>query len=103
MSRHKRSGHVRRQSRRDRRWRRKDLLAEVERLSRLLAAEREASAALRREVAAPGSEDETVYMPKIKLEHTPSVPLIMPSGERTTVNTGAQRGARHVPSWAREG
>lgn len=86
-ARHKRGGPRRRQ-------RRRDLLAEIERLRRLLAEEREHAALLRREIEAPGSEDQTVYMPRVKLEHTPSVPLITPDGKRTRARTG--------PSWARD-
>ena len=87
MSRHRRSG---------RRLRRKDLLAEIERLSLLLREARQEASSLRREVAAPGSEDDTVFIPAIKLWQTEDVPLITPDGRRTTVRTG-----RTPPSWAR--
>ena len=81
-----------------RKWRRKDLLAEIERLNRIVAALQEDRARMLREVAAPGSEDETVYVPVVKLDHTPAVPLITPDGRRATVRTGPHK----RPKWARD-
>jgi hypothetical protein len=95
MSRHR---HGRKWKRSERRWRRKDLLAEIERLNRIVAALQEDRARLLREVAAPGSDDETVFIPVPKFDHTPAVPLITPDGVRTVVRTGRQR----RPKWAQD-
>jgi hypothetical protein len=85
-----------------RKWKRADLLAEIERLNRIVTALQEDRARLLREVAAPGAEDETVYVPVIKLDHTPAVPLITPDGKRTTVHTGPHQRVRQSPKWARD-
>lgn len=82
-----------------RKWRRKDLLAEIDRLNGVVSALQADRAALLRHISAPGSDDETVYMPVPKFDHTPAVPLITPDGRRTTVRTGAQR----RPRWAQDG
>lgn len=80
-----------------RKWKRRDLLAEIDRLNGIVATLQADRARMLRDIAAPGSEDETVYVPLVKLMHTDGVPLITPDGERTTVRTGA----RKRPRWAR--
>lgn len=81
-----------------RKWRRRDLLAEIARLNGIVATLQADRARMLREVASPGSEDETMYVPMVKLVHTDGVKLITPDGKATTARTGA----RPRPSWARE-
>lgn len=75
---------------------------QISRLSQLLSGERSSDPDLPREVEVPGSEEDTVFIPKIKIGHTENVLLITPDGKRTTVRTGPQASTRHTPAWAHQ-